>query len=236
MGIKCSTGKIIAFTDDDAMVDANWLERILQNFADRTVAIVTGIALPIELNTKAQHWFEKTNSFKRGFDRKKFDTGNINPLAAGLVGAGVNMAIRRSCLTRIGNFDEALDGGTPTRSGGDQEFFYRSLSRGYRIVYDPDAIVWHRHRDSWKDLRSTIYGYGVGLFAWWTRALIIEREISLLRWGLLWFVKHHFGNLIRSLLKRKNRMPFDLAFAEFRGAIIGSFCYFHSRFKSNRLE
>ena len=235
-GISASKGDIIAFTDDDAVVDEKWVDRIRENFADPTVAVVTGMALPLELNTQAQQWFEKTNSFKRGFEKKKFDMNNINPLGAGIVGAGVNMAIRRSYLNRIGMFDNALDGGTPTRSGGDQEFFYRTLARGFRIVYDPQAVVWHRHRSHWHSLRRVMFGYGVGLFAWWTRAFFLERESSLLRWGSHWFIKHHVANLVKSILKRPNRIPLDLTLAEFIGAILGPFFYLRSYMKLRNTE
>ncbi len=178
-----------------------WLNALLSNFDDPMVAVVTGLTLPLELETGAQQWFEQTNSFGRGFVRKVFDLNTISPLAAGGVGAGVNMAIRRSALEEIGMFDELLDGGTSTLSGGDQEFFYRTLARGFRIVYEPKAVVHHKHRRDRQALRHTIYGYGVGLFAWWTRALLIEREFSLLLAAPSWFLQHHVRHLLRSLLQ-----------------------------------
>ena len=51
-----------------------------------------------------------------------------------------------SCFDRIGAFDPALDVGTPTRGGGDLEMFFRVLKDGYALVYEPRAIVRHRHR------------------------------------------------------------------------------------------
>jgi len=230
-GLDVTTGEIVAFTDDDAQVDEGWLEALLANFDDPTVAVVTGITLPIELETLAQRWFEYTNSFSRGFVRKRFDITNLKPVAAGTVGAGVNMAIRRSSLNRIGLFDEALDGGTATRSGGDQEFFYRVLARGYRIVYEPAALVWHRHRRDWPALRSTFHTYGVGLFAWWFKVLIFEKDLSVLRPGLNWFWTHHVRNLVRAFTRRRrhNSLPLDLAAAEFFGALAGPISYLQAR-------
>jgi GT2 family glycosyltransferase len=228
-GFQVASGEVVAFTDDDAQVDDGWLRALLRNFDDPLVAVVTGITLPLELDTEAQQQFELTNSFGRGFVRRRFDAGNMNVLAAGQVGAGVNMALRRSAVTEIGPFDETLDCGTPTLSGGDQEFFYRTLASGYRIVYEPAALVWHRHRRDWDALRRTIFGYGVGVFAWWTRTLLVERELTLLKLGPKWFWQHHVLNLVRSLLRQSDQLPLDLAIAEFRGALVGPLNYLRSR-------
>jgi glycosyltransferase involved in cell wall biosynthesis len=233
-GIRAATGEIVAFTDDDAQVEPAWLNALLHNFDDPTVAVVTGLTLPLELETPAQCWFEHTNSFSRGYSRKCFDSGTTGPLASGRVGAGVNMAIRRNLLDEIGMFDEALDGGTITLSGGDQEFFYRTLARGYRIVYEPAAVVRHKHRRDWKALRHTIYGYGVGLFAWWTCALLKEKELTLLIIAPTWFLQHHVRELLRSLFRRHHCVPLDLAWAEFCGALIGPWRYLWARHQARQ--
>jgi glycosyltransferase involved in cell wall biosynthesis len=224
-------GQVVAFTDDDAIVDQGWLQALLENFEDPTVAVVTGITLPAELDTEAQRWFEATNGFARGFVREVYESDTLLPLAAGRVGAGVNMAIQRSTVHEIGLFDVALDGGTLSRSGGDQEFFFRTLSRGYRIVYEPRALVWHRHRREWKALRNTLYGYGVGVFAWWTSALLQERETTLLWRAPKWFWQYHVRNLLRALFHRPGHYPVDLAWAEFCGAITGPISYLRARRK-----
>ncbi|MFQ5963175.1 MAG: glycosyltransferase family 2 protein [Candidatus Scalinduaceae bacterium] len=235
-GLQNSTSEIVAFTDDDAQVDSGWLPALLQNFDDPIVAIVTGITMPLELETEAQQWFEWTNGFGCGFIRKQFDTTNSSVFAAGGVGAGVNMAIRRSAIEHIGLFDNSLDCGTLSRTGGDQEYFYRTLSRGYRIVYEPAALVWHRHRREWSALRNCIYGYGVGLFAWWTRCLLVEKEFTLLKVAPSWFWQHHVRNLVRALLKRPGHLPLDLALSDFFGALTGPINYIRSRRKMRSLE
>jgi GT2 family glycosyltransferase len=229
-GIQSAHSEIVAFTDDDARVDAGWLNALRRNFADPMVAVVTGITMPQELETAAQLWFEYTNGFGRGFIRRQFDISNHNPLGSGSIGAGVNMAIRRDmALNHIGLFDEALDGGTATLSGGDQEFFYRVLSRGYRIVYEPAALVWHTHRREWESLRHTLYSYGVGLYAWWFRALLVEREISVLKLAPQWFFEYYIKQILKALLRRGRYMPRDLATAGLQGAIAGPQRYLAAR-------
>jgi GT2 family glycosyltransferase len=229
-GLRVAKGEVVAFTDDDAQVDAGWLPALLRNFDDPMVAVVTGITMPLELETDAQIWFEQTNGFGRGFEQQVFDSSNKHPLAAGTVGAGVNMAIRRSlAMNHIGLFDEALDCGAPSLTGGDQEFFYRVLARGYRIVYEPGALVWHKHRREWEALRKTLYSYGAGVYAWWARALLVEGEWTLLKAAPRWFWGHHVRQYARALLRRPDHIPYDLALAELRGAISGPGRYLAAR-------
>ena len=68
-GILASTGAIIVTTDDDVIVPADWLEKLLAPFVRNDVVLVTGNVLPLELETPAQHLFEAYGGFGRGFER-----------------------------------------------------------------------------------------------------------------------------------------------------------------------
>ena len=220
---------IIAFIDDDAIPDSDWLRALLPNFSDPRVLCVTGLTMPLELDTAAQQWFERYSPFNRGFTRKVYDKNNLHHLAAGRVGAGVNMALRRSVLDLIGPFDEVLDAGTPTLSGGDTELFYRIIANGFQIVYEPAALSWHRHRRTWEELRHVLYGYGVGTYAYWTGKLVQENE-----WGVFyaagnWFFGYQLPALFKSFLHFPNSTPIDLLFNELRGCLSGPRAYYLSR-------
>jgi glycosyltransferase involved in cell wall biosynthesis len=227
-GLLAAKNEIVAYTDDDARVDARWLSRLLSHFeGDPSVALVTGITLPAELETQSQIWFERASSFNRGFEIQRFDFTTIDPLLAGKLGASVNMACRRRLIEEIGLFDEALGPGRECESGEDHEFYYRILRAGHRAVYDPGAVVWHHHRRDWNSLRKVLYGYGVGVFAWWTRALVREGEWGVIPIALRYFTGHHVRNLIAAMF-RSGSVPFDLALAEFRGALNGPFAYWRA--------
>lgn len=227
--LREARGDVVAFADDDAVPDPGWLRALLPNFADPMVLCVTGLTMPLELETEAQEWFERYSPFNRGFRRRVFDRTNGNPLAAGRVGAGANMALRRSVLHQVGPFDAALDAGTPTHSGGDSEMFSRILAAGYRITYDPAALSWHRHRRTWKELRQTLYGYGVGVYAAWTRSLLVEHEFTAPIVAGNWLLRSQLPALVRSLLRRPDRVPIDLLLAELRGCIAGPRAYLSSQ-------
>jgi len=221
--------EVVAFIDDDAAPDPGWLRALLRNFDDRRVLCVTGLTMPLELETEAQEWFERHSTFSRGFRRAVFERFNLNPMAAGRVGTGANMALRRSVIELVGPFDEVLDVGTPTHSGGDNEMFSRIVAAGYRIVYDPTALSWHRHRRTWEEVRRAFYGYGVGVYAAWTRSLLVEGEPGGLKLAWRWLRHGQLPVLVHSLLKRPNSMPLNLILAELRGCAVGPWAYLSSR-------
>jgi hypothetical protein len=205
------------------------LRSLLRNFNDPMVLCVTGLTMPLELETEAQEWFERYTPFSKGFKRVVFESVKQNPLATGRVGAGANMALRKSVLQQVGIFDENLDAGTPTCSGGDHEFFARILMQGYRIVYDPTALSWHRHRRTWEELRRALYGYGVGVYAFWTRMLLVEKEWTMVKIAIEWLAHDQLPHLYNSLLRKPDSVPLDLIVAELTGCLNGPQAYLKSR-------
>lgn len=220
---------VVAFNDDDAVPDPGWLDALVRNFDDPAVACVTGLTMPLELETEAQELFQRLSPFGRGFRRVVFDATTVSPLAVGPIGAGANMAVRVSALDEVGPFDEALDAGTPTRSGGDSEMFSRLLGAGLRIVYDPAALNWHRHRRTRQELRQTLYGYGVGISAFLTRSLLVRGEWTAPVVAWKWFRHRHAPDLVRALLGRPGPRPLDLVVAELGGCLAGPWAYLRSR-------
>ena len=229
-----ASNEIVVFTDDDAIPDANWLDNIVRNFDHPLVMCVTGMTMPFELETKAQEEIENYSPFGKGFFRKSFSFTRWQPLATGNVGAGANMALRKSLIDEIGGFDEALDAGTPTESGGDHEFFARVLLAGYHIVYDPEAISWHRHRRTWKEAVNAIHGYGVGVYAFWTKLFFGEKQYSIIFFPKHWLLQTQLPNFYKSVFKIKKSYPLSFLIAEFRGCLKGPFAYFKSRKQVNQ--
>lgn len=223
--LREARGELVAFTDDDAVPEPEWLAGLVPNFADPCVAVATGLTLPLVLETDGQELFEEHCTFVRGFSRRVFDGQQHNPFAVGAVGAGANMAVRKDLVTALGGFDERLDGGMPTRSGGDHDLFIRVLLEGFRIVYDPAAVSWHRHRRTREELLDTVEGYGVGVYAMWTGLLVERRELGVLRLAWQWFRQ---GQL-RNLLQRDNPFLRTLTWRELRGCLRGPSSWTASR-------
>ncbi len=226
--LREATTEIVAFSDDDATPEDGWLDALRGAFDHPLMAAATGLTLPLELETPAQEWFERSSPFGRGYFRHEFDPLNCSPQSAGQVGAGANMAVRRDVLQLVGPFDERLDAGTPTRSGGDHEMFARLLARGYRLVYEPAAVSWHRHRRTWPELRDTLAGYGTGVYAMWTGRVIERGELAVLKQAARWLFAVQLPQLARTLAGRPGAMPSDLVWAELAGCAKGPFAWFAS--------
>lgn len=227
--LQAAAGEIVVFIDDDAVADAGWLRAHRRSFVHPLTLVSTGITLPLELETPAQEAFEAFTSFNRGFAPTVFSRRNLHPLAAGRAGAGVNMALRRDITASVGLFDEALDAGTPTHSGGETELFSRVIAAGYRIAYTPAALNWHRHRRSEEELRRTVYGYGVGVYAFWFSRLFSAAELAATLMAAIWFWYNQLPALLRSLLRRPGAPPWPLPLDELRGCLAGPWAYLRAR-------
>ena len=226
-------GKIIAFTDDDVLVDPGWVNGLVSAFAQNPcVMAVTGLVVPYELETEAQVLFESRGGFGRGFVRKCYQ-GDAEPgrkLAnifgdTGKFGTGANMAFRKALFDEIGFFDPALDVGTFTHGGGDLEIFFRVVKHGYALVYEPSAIVRHRHRREYSQLRTQLNGWGAGFFSYLTRGFLSypDERLSFIKIGIRTLGWHVF-RLIRSILTPWE-FPSDLIVAELNGSISSLFRY-----------
>lgn len=225
--------EIIAFTDDDAAPDPFWLRNLLRNFDDPLVLCVNGMTMPIELETDAQIFFQRSGGLGRGFKRAVYDCAVNDPLEAWQSGAGTNMALRRSVVERVGAFDEGLDVGTPVRGGGDTDIFRRILTAGFRIVYDPEAVNWHRHRRDWAGLRRQLYGYESAGFAVWARCLFIEGEMeaAILAWR---WIRREVPAIVRQIVRPPSHLPHDLSRARFFGALGGPWSYLYAHWLLRR--
>jgi O-antigen biosynthesis protein len=219
--------EIIAYADDDVVADAGWVAAIAKAFADSPeVMAVTGLVVPYELETDAQVMFELNGGFGRGFERRRFyvPQGERLPwhvLGTGNCGTGANMAYRRSVFEAIGGFNPALDVGTVTNGAGDLEMFFRVIKAGHGLVYEPGAIIRHRHRREYARLKSQIAHNG-SVFSYFVCAVQAhpEERLAFLRLGLTWFLTWHCARLVK-LSTHPNRLPQELAWAEWWGCFVG---------------
>jgi GT2 family glycosyltransferase len=187
-GIRRAQGSVLAFTDDDALVQPTWLERLCAGFEERRVLAVTGLVLPASLESPAQRLFEKgLGGLGRGFHDRSFGRAFLERTKqygtpVWNLGAGVNLAVRREAFDLVGLFDERLGAGASGCSE-DSELLYRLLAAGYECRYRADAVVRHHHRPDLPALEQQMRDYARGHVA----ALFVQ------------FARHrHAGNLRRA--------------------------------------
>jgi hypothetical protein len=169
------------------VVDRYWLVELARAFSTfPQAAAVSGLLVPMQLDSPAQVWFEQWGGFGQGFERCVFDLGEhwpddepLYPWTAGVFGTANNFAFRTAAISEIGAFDPALGNGTPALGGVDTEIMLRTIITGHTIVYEPRALVHHAHRVDYAALRRQIYGYGSGLVAVWLKTLTTNPALSV---------------------------------------------------------
>jgi glycosyltransferase involved in cell wall biosynthesis len=224
---------LIAYTDDDTIPNPFWVHRVYETFRDPSIAAMTGLVIAASLQTEAEVIFEKYWPFNRGYVTKIYDNNFFSTtLKTGppvwQIGAGANMAFRKSIFEEVGYFDERLDVGAAGCSG-DSEQWYRILANGFKIQYNPLAVVQHSHRTSVEGLKKQLHGYMRGF----TVAILLQYQ----KFGHIGNIKHLvkvFPFYYLTLLGKG--FPFYNAqyrtiFSEMAGVVSGLFYYWKNRNK-----
>ena len=185
-GLAAASGDVVAFTDDDVVVDPGWLHGLVAGFAHgEDVACVSGLVPSGELRTPVQRYFDDRVTWSRNVRTRVFRLTEqpadlpMFPFSVGAFGTGANFALRRREALLLGGFDTAFGVGTRTGGGEDLDVFTRVLFAGHALVVEPSAVVWHRHRSDVAALHVQATGYGTGLGAWLTKIALDRRTLGL---------------------------------------------------------
>lgn len=229
--LREATGELLAFIDDDVVVDREWLPGLVEAFRENPdAAAFTGLILPLTLETEAQILFEQLGGFRGradgGFEKirwgKSLPGYEQYPCDAGIFGAGANMAFRRDTLHEIGGFDDALDTGAPLPGGGDLDIFYRLIRAGHIIAYEPRMLVFHEHRRELESLRRQYWSWGIGFMAFAAKSFRVDisQRKKWMRQLAWWFGKYQSKQFVKALLNRP-APPARMVLAEIFGALNG---------------
>jgi glycosyltransferase involved in cell wall biosynthesis len=141
-GVGATAEGIVAFLDDDAVANPNWLAVLAEHYADPEVLGVGGTVEPVFAAGRPV-WFPREFDWVvgcsyRGLPRESAPVRNF---------IGANMSFRRHVFDAVGGFDGAV-GRVGTRPTGcdETEFCIRVLERlpGSRLLYEPRSVVRHR--------------------------------------------------------------------------------------------
>lgn len=137
IGIKEAQGEIIVFLDDDTKPFEHLLEAHVANYNDPNVAIVGGRVIG---DRQKRNVLNSHIGRVRKFDG--FDYGGFyqDVRCKVMHVRGVNMSIRKALALEIGSFDERFAGSAEYE---DMDFCLRALKKGYKIIFDPNAVVEH---------------------------------------------------------------------------------------------
>jgi glycosyltransferase involved in cell wall biosynthesis len=144
LGILESKGDFICFIDDDAIASQSWIKNLIESFVDEKVVCVGGkIKLKIEGETLEKLKNLEEGIFK-GFLGETLLGGERMEIKQPLLW-GSNICFRKEIFDEVGYFDEKI-GRTPSLMlcNEDIEIQKRILKKGFKIIYEPKALVWHR--------------------------------------------------------------------------------------------
>ncbi len=235
-GLRAARGELVAFTDDDVVIDRSWLPAIRDAFAaSPRVVCVCGLIAPLQLETPTQLLVERFAGYAKGFAPRLYSLASpppdqpLFPYTAGYFGSGANMAFRTAALRELGGFDPFLGTGTPARGCEDLDICIRVLSAGDELAYEPRAIVWHRHPSAHAHLRRRAFDYGAALGAMLTKHLLTgpHRRSMIARAPRA--VRYYTGAASRKNAGRGPRFPSSLTRLERAGVLYGPLAYLASR-------
>jgi GT2 family glycosyltransferase len=161
-GVEASSGGIVAFIDDDAVADPDWLAQLTAPFEAPDVMVAGGLVIP-EWSAGRPRWFPEEFDWVVGctYRGMPMSTQNVrNPI-------GCNMAFRRDVFDAIGGFRTDLGRVGRNPVGAEEtELCIRLADRmaSARIVHAPRAAVHHTvpvSRATWRYFAERCYGEGI---------------------------------------------------------------------------
>ncbi|MEJ7800437.1 MAG: mycofactocin biosynthesis glycosyltransferase MftF [Ilumatobacter sp.] len=149
VGLRHVTTPLVAFVDADVVADGDWLDRLLPHFDDERVALVAPRVVSRGGRSALARYEARASPLDLGTDPARVRAGSrvsYVPSAA--------IVCRVEALTEIGGFDDTL------RFGEDVDLVWRLDERGWRVRYEPSAIVHHDPRADWRSWFRQRHSYG----------------------------------------------------------------------------
>jgi glycosyltransferase involved in cell wall biosynthesis len=152
-GLAASTGTVVAYIDDDAIPDPQWLRYLIGTLLATTHAGVGGPNLPFPDDGLVADAVARTPGGPTHVLLTDRQAEHV---------PGCNMAFWRAHLVEVGSFDERF-----RIAGDDVDMCWRFQARGWTLGFSPAAVVWHHRRRSIRTFvrQQTMYGRAEGMLA-----------------------------------------------------------------------
>jgi glycosyltransferase involved in cell wall biosynthesis len=233
-GVRESRGDILAFTDDDATVEPDWLWNLTVPLRSGEWAGAGGRIVPV-WERPLPRWL----CLEKGGWRGPFVVFDPGPDAATLTEPpwGANMAFRRAMFEKYGGFRTDLGRrGSNLMGGEDVEFGRRLMAGGERLYYVPSAVVHHpipASRMTKRYMLAWWFWFAVSEITeagppsdggWLVRGVPLNYVCRLIRWSLQWLCA----------VSPSSRFAHRLTVWDLSGRLVG--CYQWSRRKRSQVQ
>jgi GT2 family glycosyltransferase len=191
-GLMAAHYEWIAIIDDDMYVQPDWFGTLMRTLIEAGPrAVVSGQVRPSES--------EVAGGFAPSTIEDQTPATYQGRVLVDVLFAG-NMALHRSTIEEVGAFDERLGAGSIFPGAEDNDLGFRLLEAGYRILYVPEAIVYHRAWRSRRDYVPLRWSYGRGQGAFFAKHLSWRDRFMFRR--MLTAYGRYIGRLVRYTLVR----------------------------------
>ncbi len=212
-GVAQGQAPYIVFADDDCVPEPEWLGEMVKELQDPETWAVFGRVIP-ETPEEAMSQGEDVSpaikiAYKKEPERRVYQANRFN---LGF-GHGASMGFRREKLAELFGFDEMMGGGAVLPSWEERDIGYRILKRGGRIVYNPRAVIYHRHWRKWEGVRTTYMKYAQGTGS------AVSKYVRCGDWAALyllgeWVVDQGVRQMLSGLLKWHSRQKFEIGWLQ----------------------
>ncbi|MCK4649233.1 glycosyltransferase [bacterium] len=155
IGIKHAQGEILAFLDDDAFPNKDWLKKAMKNFEEKDVVAVGGPAVTPasdNLRQKASGLVYSSllasGSFTyRYIPRRKRQVDDY---------PSCNFLVRKSTIEKLGGFSSKFWPGEDTKL-----CLHITKNLGKKIIYDPEVLIYHHRRPLYRGHLRQVANYAL---------------------------------------------------------------------------
>jgi len=129
-GIRSAKHGILVFLDADTNVSENWLTKLLEPFRDKDIGAVGGKIRPLAKGNAISEYlsislFMRYPRYGKRREMKGYPS--------------CNLAVRKELL------DQGFDTAIFDTYGEDKDICYRILNKGFKVIFQPEAVIYHRH-------------------------------------------------------------------------------------------
>jgi glycosyltransferase involved in cell wall biosynthesis len=145
-GMDAASGEIVAYIDDDARPDPQWLQYLAWTYLNSDYAAVGGPNIPPPEDGPVAECVANAPGGPVHVLLTHRDAEHI---------PGCNFSFRKDRLMSINGFDPRF-----RKAGDDVDICWRFLDRGWKIGFNPGAMVWHHRRSSFQAYFKQQANYG----------------------------------------------------------------------------